>query len=80
MEVSNMPTAEDLRLIARYAFEELRGVRPITGRGVYNDLRFAQEELAIIGATEIYTQELRRHELLLRGFTPPEDINIPNAL
>lgn len=72
MDGSCMPTTEDLRLIARAAFDELRGERPITGRGAFNDMRFAKEELDLLGAAEIYDEELRRHELLLRGFTPPE--------
>lgn len=73
MNISNMPTVDDLRLIARAAFEELRGVRPITGRGALNDLAFAQRELKLLGAQGVYDKEDRRHELLLRGFTPPND-------
>lgn len=44
MDISNMPTVEDLRLIARYAFDEIRGARPITACGALNDLAFAQRE------------------------------------
>ena len=72
MPISDMPTVDDLRLIARAAFEEMRGVRPITGRGALNDLRFAQQELCALGRGLVYDQEFRRHELLIRGFTPPE--------
>lgn len=70
MDTSDMPTAEELRLIARAAFEKLRG--PATNWDVFGDLRFAKTELTILGDTEIYDQEFRRHELLKRGFTPPE--------
>ena len=71
MTTSDMPTVSDLRAIARAAFEEMRRERPTTGRGTLNDLAFAQRELKLLGQASVYDEEYRRHELLLRGFTPP---------
>ena len=73
--LSYMPTVDDLSQISRAAFEELRGVRPITGRGAMNDLQFAQRELIALGEGVVYEYELRRHELIIRGFTPPDEFN-----
>jgi hypothetical protein len=75
--VFDMPTADDLRAIARAAFEELRGARPATGRGAMNDLAFAQRELVALGRGEVYDAEFRRSELILRGFVPPDDSETP---
>lgn len=69
---TDMPTVDDLREIARAAFEEMRGARPVTGRGALNDLAFALRELREIGRGDVYEFESRRHELIIRGFTPPE--------
>ena len=70
MDVSHMPTVDDLRAIARAAFDEIRGARPATGRGAHNDLAFAERELRLIGQRPVYDEEFRRHELIQRGFTP----------
>ena len=68
-----MPTVDDLQQIARAAFEEMRGVRLKSGRAM-GDLGFAQQELMALKQGKVYDQEYRRHELLMRGFTPPEEL------
>lgn len=73
MTTSDMPTVADLRAIARAAFEEIRGTRPASGRGAVSDLAFAQRELKLLSNGAVYDQEYRRHELLIRGFTPPDE-------
>lgn len=78
--ISDMPTVEDLRMIARAAFEEMRGERPASGRGHLSDMAFAQRELSILDRSEVYVEEHRRHELLLRGYTPPDEPNTRNSL
>jgi hypothetical protein len=78
--ISDMPTVEDLRMIARAAFEEMRWERPASGRGYLNDMTFAQRELSILDRAEVYAEEHRRHELLLRGYTPPDESNTRNSL
>ena len=77
--VFDMPTVNDLRAIARAAFEEMRGSRPATGRGAMNDLAFAQRELVALGRGDVYDAEFRRSELILRGFVPPDDFVTPNV-
>jgi hypothetical protein len=71
MDTSDMPTVDDLRAIARAAFEVARGGRATSGRHYMSDLAFAQRELAALGCVDVYHEEYRRHELLMRGFTPP---------
>ena len=71
MNTSDMPTVDDLRAIARAAFEVARGQRASMGRHYIHDLAFAQRELARLGQERVYSEEYRRHELLLRGYTPP---------
>ena len=62
--MTDLPTVDELRAIARSAF----------ARGALNDLAFAERELTLLGARDVYAAEFRRHELLRRGFTPPEDM------
>lgn len=75
--IADMPTVDDLRSIARAAFEEMRGARQATGRGAMNDLAFARRELMNIGRGDVYDSEFRRSELMLRGFVPPDDLTAP---
>jgi hypothetical protein len=74
MNTSDMPTVEDLRAIARAAFEQLRGARKPGPRPAVSELAFAQRELNALDAGDVYNAELLRHELLVRGFTPPDDL------
>lgn len=62
--MTDLPTVDELRAIARSAF----------ARGAFNDLAFAERELTLLGARDVYAAEFRRHQLLQRGFTPPEDM------
>lgn len=72
--VCHMPTVDDLREIARAAHEIRRGERAeIPDRPAILDLAFALSELRLLGRVDVYDEEVRRHELLLRGFTPPDE-------
>lgn len=62
--MTDLPTVDELRAIARSAF----------ARGSFSDLAFAERELTLLGARDVYVAEFRRHELLQHGFTPPEDM------
>jgi hypothetical protein len=73
-KLSNMPDVDDLRAIARAGYEMLRGERKETPNGAYADLAFAKRELVALGHGPVFTAEWRRHELLTRGFTPPDDL------
>jgi hypothetical protein len=73
VNTSDMPTAEDLRAVARAAFEQLRGARKQGPRSPMSELAFAHSELKAMGMVEVYDAEFRRHELLMRGFTPPAE-------
>ena len=68
---SDMPTVDDLREIARAALEVQRGERSIGPRHYVDDLLFSMSELKLLGRLDVYDYEVRRHELLRRGFTPP---------
>ncbi|WP_157991375.1 hypothetical protein [Caldimonas tepidiphila] len=74
MNVMDMPDVEELRAMARAAFETLRSNPPtLTLSQAAGTLVFVQNELRQIGSERVYQEECRRHELLKRGFTPPDD-------
>lgn len=70
MSTPDMPTVEDLRLMARKAFERIRNGGSIVHE--LSELIFVQGELELMGRRDVYRNEHRRHELLTRGYTPPE--------
>lgn len=72
----DMPTVPELRLLARSVLSTLRtGATPLARIKAEHDLRFVNIELGILGADAVMAEELRRHELLSRGYLPPEDLS-----
>lgn len=78
VNVSDMPDVGELREMARRAFETLRSNPPtlVLSKST-STLLFVQNELRQLGHERIYQEESRRHELLKRGFTPPDDLSPP---
>lgn len=76
VNVSDMPDVQELRGMARAAFETLRSNPPtlVLSKST-STLLFVQNELRQLGHEHIYQEESRRHELLKRGFTPPDELN-----
>ena len=77
MDVTTMPSVDDLRQMAREMFRDqrVRGDNDYSGLSKeISDLCFIIGELRRLDAVHVYDQELRRHELLKRGFLPPEDL------
>ncbi|WP_298014844.1 hypothetical protein [uncultured Aquabacterium sp.] len=81
VNVSDMPDVDELRGMARSAFETLRSNPPtlVLSKST-STLLFVQNELRQLGHERIYQEESRRHELLKRGFTPPDDLSAPAIL
>lgn len=76
MNVSDMPDVHELRSIARTAFETLRSNPPtLVLSQAASTLVFAQTELRWLGCEQVYHEENRRHELLKRGFLPPDALD-----
>lgn len=76
VKISDMPDGIELRSMARSAFETLRSNPPtLVLSQSASTLLFVQNELRLLGLEHVYHEENRRHELLKRGFTPPESLD-----
>ena len=77
MSITDMPTVEELRQIARRAYETLRNHNIYSKEAMLagSDISFVRRELIhLTGTHDVLDQEYRRDELLRRGYAPPEDL------
>ena len=77
MNTTDMPTVEELRQIARRAYETLRQHDLYSNEAHIAgcDISFVRRELInLTGSHDVLDQEYRRDELLRRGYTPPEEL------
>lgn len=74
---TDMPTVDELRQRYRATLAKWRenGCRP--ERLNYSEEIFCERELGHLGAIHVYREERRRHDLIVRGYTPPEDLSAP---
>lgn len=77
MNTTDLPTVEELRQIARRAYETLRNHNIYSKEAMLagSDISFVRRELIhLTGTHDVLDQEYRRDELLRRGYAPPEDL------
>ena len=70
--------ADSLRSYLRDVLEQDRISRATSDKSVassFTNIWFAARELKAIGRGDIYDEEYRRHDCLLRGFAPPKSID-----
>ena len=79
MTISNVPTVENLREIARAAFKELRSTRLHVARD-FENCRAAYDQLIAINRRDVFEGErYRHHRIMRRGSRAPEGTETPTT-
>ena len=77
-DITDMPTAEELRMMLRSLLTSYRNAKDELAikMSTFSDWDFIHSEMMHLKRLDIWEEENRRHELIKRGYTPPDDLSI----